>query len=353
MKAPPVEAWLEATLRELDLRMERNGWSGGSLATVYVGGGTPSVLGPRVMGRLRAGLEDRIDLAHDVEWTVEANPESFDGALAADWVGAGVNRVSLGAQTFHEPALRWMGRLHGPGGPADAVAAARAAGIGNLSLDLIFGLPESLGRDWSDDLEQALALEPEHVSLYGLTAEPSAPLGAWVRQGRARLPDDDAYGAEYLAAVARLTAAGFQHYEVSNFALPGRASRHNAAYWTGVDYLGLGVGAHSCAGGVRWWNHRDWAAYRQAVEAGRLPETDRDVLDREARALERIWLGLRTRSGLPDDGLGPGQRQLVSEWVERGWAERQEGVVRLTGSGWLLLDRLAVELDGAGAGGGA
>jgi len=347
-----VDAWLAATLGELDLRMEREGWSGGSLGTLYVGGGTPSTLGTGVLGRLRSGLEERIALGADAEWTVEANPESFHRDLAVDWARVGVNRLSLGAQSFHGPALRWMGRLHGPDGPARAVAAARSAGIDNVSVDLIFGLPEELGRDWTDDLDRALALEPEHVSLYGLTAETDAPLGRWVRQGRARLPDEDAYGTQYLEAVDRLTGAGLEHYEVSNFARPGKTSRHNSAYWEGVDYLGLGVGAHSFAGGVRWWNDRDWTAYRTAVGEARLPEAGRERVDAATRRLERIWLGLRTRSGLVMDGLEPRQRELVTSWSDRGWAAMDGGTVRLTGPGWLLLDRLAVELDGAGSGPG-
>ncbi len=351
-ETPPVDAWLAVTLRELDLRMEREGWSGGSLATLYVGGGTPSTLGTGVLGRLRSGLEDRMALRADAEWTVEANPESFDRDLAVDWARVGVNRVSLGAQSFHGPALRWMGRLHGPDGPARAVAAARSARIDNVSVDLVFGLPEESGRDWTDDLDRALALEPEHVSLYGLTAEADAPLGRWVRQGRARLPDEDAYGAQYLEAVDRLTGAGLEHYEVSNFARFGKASRHNSAYWDGVDYLGLGVGAHSFAGGVRWWNDGDWTAYRTAVGEARLPEAGRERVDAATRRLERIWLGLRTRAGLVMDGLEPCQRELVTSWSDRGWAAMEGGTVRLTGPGWLLLDRLAVELDGAGSGPG-
>ncbi|MEJ2678187.1 MAG: coproporphyrinogen III oxidase, partial [Gemmatimonadota bacterium] len=148
-----------------------------------------------------------------------------------------------------------------------------------MSLDLIFGLPESLGRDWSADLESTLALEPTHISLYGLTAEPAAPLGRWVREGRARMPDEEAYGAEYLEAATRLTAAGYEHYEVSNFARPGYASRHNRAYWVGAPYLGVGVGAHSYVPPRRWWNMRDWSAYANALAGGSLPVAGEESLD--------------------------------------------------------------------------
>lgn len=349
-REPPVEAWLDAVTAELRLTAEEQGWSGPlELDTVYVGGGTPSLLGTGAMSalveRLRpfAGWDPAT-----VEWTAEANPESFTPELAHDWRAAGVNRISLGAQTFHPPALRWMGRLHGPEGPARAVLAARAAGFDNLSVDLIFGLPAHLGRDWGADLERALELEPEHVSLYGLTAEAGAPLGRWVREGRETLADEDRYADEYLLAHERLTAAGFRHYEVSNFGLPGRASRHNSVYWTGAPYAALGPGAHAFYPPLRRWNLRSWDAYREALAEGRLPVEDTEVVDAEEAALEGVWLGLRTDRGYPLSAASPGQRELAETWEREGWARTEGGVLRLTARGWLLLDRLAVELAAAG-----
>jgi oxygen-independent coproporphyrinogen III oxidase len=281
--------------------------------------------------------------AGTVEWTAEANPESFDAALAAAWLATGVNRVSLGAQSFDQVVLRWMGRLHGADGPARAVAAARAAGFDNVSVDLIFGLPSRLGRDWGGELDRVLALEPEHISLYGLTAEPATPLGRWVAAGRERLADEETYAEEYLLAAERLTAAGFRHYEVSNFALPGRESRHNAAYWAGVPYLGLGPGAHSYQPPVRRWNVRDWEAYRGRVAAGESPEVEREAVA-EAGALERIWLALRTDRGARLAELGQGAEAAFEPWLAAGWATLAAGWLRLTPEGWLRLDRLAVDL---------
>ena len=162
----------------------------------------------------------------DVEWTSEANPETFTDDVAKEWREAGVNRISMGAQTFNEESLRWMGRMHGVEGPARAFRAARAAGIDNISIDLIFGLPARFQRDWAGDLARVVALEPEHISLYGLTAEKNTPLGRWVAEGRETMADDDQYVEEYTLAVEVLTAAGFEHYEVSNFGRPGsRAPR--------------------------------------------------------------------------------------------------------------------------------
>lgn len=341
----PTESWLQAVGREGELLAAERGWTAPlRLDTLYIGGGTPSLLGPGAMAalaeRLRPFAEWETSL---LEWTCEANPESFGAELAADWRSAGVNRLSLGVQSFHAPTLRWMGRLHGPDGPARAVLAARGAGFRSVSVDLIFGLPEKLGRHWGDDLDRALELEPEHISLYGLTAEAGAPLGRWVREGRERLADEDRYADEYLLAHERLTAAGFEHYEVSNFALPGHASRHNRTYWTGDPYAALGPGAHALYPPLRRWNLRGWDAYRSALEAGRLPVDGEETLAPADTAMERVWLGLRQRSGLPLVDFTSAQRALAREWERHGWAHSDGGRLRLSARGWLLLDRLAVE----------
>jgi oxygen-independent coproporphyrinogen-3 oxidase len=324
-----------------------------SLDTIYVGGGTPSTLGVGAMHAMRAAFDPYARWTDDaVEWTAEANPESFTPALAVDWREAGVNRISLGVQTFHEPALRWMGRLHGADGPGRAMAAARAAGMRNVSIDLIFGLPERLGRDWRDDLDRALSLEPDHISLYGLTAELATPLGRWVREGRETLADQDRYAEEYLLANERLTAAGFEHYEVSNFARPGLRSRHNFAYWTGVPYAALGPGAHSFHPPLRRWNLRSWEAYRDAVAALSLPREGEEAVSGEELMLERIWLALRTDRGY-SLGTVAAERAMAADWVRLGLATREGEVLRLTVDGWLLLDGLALELANAAAEGGS
>ena len=342
----PTDEWLDAVAAEMGLLAGERGWALPlALDTVYLGGGTPSMLAPGAMAELRRRLEPYAVWNASAEWTCEANPESFTPEVARAWAAAGVNRVSLGAQTFHEPALRWMGRLHGVDGPARAVEAARAAGIGNVSVDLIFGLPARLGRDWGADLHHALLLEPEHVSLYGLTAEAGAPLGRWVQEGRETLADEDRYADEFLLAHERLTAAGFEHYEVSNFGLPGRRSRHNFVYWTGLPYAALGPGAHAFHPPLRRWNTRSWDAYQGALRAGRLPTGGEERVDEETAALEHAWLGLRTDLGhrMTSDA----ERRLSEVWVRQGWARAEGDTVRLTAEGWLLLDRLAVEMAAA------
>lgn len=347
--AAPVAEWLDAVTTELRLLSAEQAWGRPlGLDTLYLGGGTPSLLGCGAMAELAAGLRAHASWdAEAVEWTCEANPESFTPELARDWRGAGVNRLSLGAQSFQEPVLRWMGRVHGAAGPGRAMAAAREAGFENVSVDLIFGVPSRLNRDWRADLEGALALEPEHVSLYGLTAEAATPLGRWVREGRETLADEDRYAEEYLLAHEVLTGAGFEHYEVSNFGKPGLRSRHNFVYWTGAPYAALGPGAHAFYPPLRRWNLREWPAYRDSLLGGRLPTDGEERVSLEDAALERVWLGLRTDLGFPLEEATEVQRDLAGLWAARGWAEVGEGRVRLTAEGWLLLDRLAVDFAAA------
>jgi oxygen-independent coproporphyrinogen III oxidase len=350
LRDPPVGEWLDSIIRELELTAQRERWSTPlGLDTLYVGGGTPSLLGRRVMSEMLERLAPYAELKAGAEWTCEANPESFTQELAHDWKAAGVNRISLGAQSFQDETLRWMGRLHGADGPERALGFAREAGFDNVSLDLIFGLPERLNRDWEADLEKMIELGPEHVSLYGLTAEAAAPLGRWVQEGREKLASEDRYADEYLLAHRLLTEAGYEHYEVSNFGRAGRRSRHNFVYWTGAPYAALGPGAHSYFPPMRRGNLRSWYAYRDALAAGELPFDVEERIDPGANEMERLWLGLRTSIGLDPRVLSAGQQARLERWIENGLAQGQKGLVRLTCTGWLLLDELTVDLYQAGA----
>jgi len=343
-----LQGWLAALNGEMALREREGDFPlAATLETLFVGGGTPSILGPSAMEGLARTLGPA-RLGHpDLEWTAEANPESFTREVAEGWTRAGLNRISLGAQSFQEGPLKWMGRLHGPRGPAEAVGRARSAGIGNISLDLIFGLPEGIERDWGADLDSALALEIPHLSLYGLTAEAGTPLGRAVAEKKAVPANEARYREEFLLASERLSNAGYRQYELSNFAFPGFEARHNQAYWELRPYLGLGNSAHSYRFPLRRWNLRDWAGYQKAVMAGSSPTEGQEVLTPQNARLEGIWLGLRTDSGVPVAGLSMAGRDLAGEWVAKGWAELSDDALRLTPEGWLLLDRLAVELDAA------
>ncbi len=320
------------------------------LDTLYLGGGTPSLLPPHAIHELLDAILGKLRIPHsafrtDVEVTLEANPEDVTLEHATAWRRAGVNRVSLGAQSFDDRVLRWMHRSHDVACIGDAVGMLRRAGIDNVSLDLIFALPVELGRDWARDLDQALALEPSHLSLYGLTVEQRTPLARWISRGAATAPDDERYAAEYLQAHHRLTACGFHFYEVSNAARNGWRSRHNAAYWSGRPYLGCGPAAHSFDGRVRRWNLAAWEAYRRAVAAGRSPVESEEALSDEQRELERVYLSLRTAEGLH---LTAPYRLLPSlpVWVDRGWVEVRGERLVCTPEGWLRLDALVGDLTG-------
>ena len=271
------------------------------VTSVFVGGGTPTLLPAddlaRVLGRLRALLA----FAPGAEVTVEANPETVDAAMAAGLARAGVTRVSMGAQSFDERVLATLGRVHDAARVEAAVATLRAAGVPALNLDLIYGGPGEDDRSWAATLEAAVALEPEHLSAYALTIEPATKFGRLVAAGRMAEPDEDDLADRYQTACAVLAAAGYGHYEVSNWARPTHASRHNLTYWRRGRYLGLGAGAHEFDGTTRRWNLAGVPAYLAAVEAGRRPTDGQERLDADQARFEALALRLRTVDGLDPD----------------------------------------------------
>jgi len=338
----PSDQYVSAVLREWALWQTEPVWDRSpQIETIYFGGGTPSRLDPSAITRLVDRLVIDRPLTSDAELTLEANPDDVTPSSAAAWKTAGINRVSLGVQTFDPEVLRWMHRTHASSQVAPAVAALRSAGLQAISLDLIFGLPAEVNRDWERDLEQALALEPEHLSLYGLTIEPGTPLGRRAVRGEIAAIGDDRYAAEFLAGHQAMVSAGYVHYEVSNAALPGYQARHNSAYWQRRAYVGLGPSAHSGFGNERRWNLREWEAYRRAVLAGCSPLAGRELLDRDAVALEDRYLGLRTDRGLPAGEVPDHTRE---DWERSGWAVSDSERLRLTAEGWLRLDALAASV---------
>lgn len=336
----PAGEYVDALSRELAIRFDDDApWN---VDTLYFGGGTPSRLGGDGVARMLEALRARVALAPTAEVTLEANPEDVSDEAVAAWRSAGVNRVSLGAQSFDDRVLTWMHRSHDSAAIGRAVDTLRRGGIDNLSIDLIFALPTELGRDWAEDVRRALALKPDHLSLYGLTVEPHTPMGRWRTRGELVESPEESYEAEFLHAHDALAAAGFDHYEVSNFGLAGRHSKHNSAYWSHVPYAGLGPSAHEFDGSSRRWNapvYRDWA---QAVSAGKDPVAGSEMVEGSARVAEAVYLGLRSLRGLQ---LQPAERSRVAPWIEAGWASLdRSGRLELTALGWLRLDALAADL---------
>lgn len=312
-----------------------------TLDTLYFGGGTPSRLGPALADAV-AVVRRRATLAAGAEVTVEANPDDVTPPAVRAWHDAGVNRVSLGSQSFDDAVLRWMHRTHDAATVGRAVDTLRAGGIENVSLDLIFALPAEVERDWERDVAAALALEPEHLSLYGLTIEPATPLGRWSQRGSVHEAPEERYESEFLHAHRAAREAGLQHYEVSNFGRPGRHSRHNSAYWSGAPYVGLGPSAHGFVGDERRWNVAAYAAWQARVDGGDDPLAGSERLTLENRTAEAVYLGLRTRGGLEMRGA---EIAHVAPWVEAGWGViGNDGRLTLTPEGWLRLDALAADL---------
>ena len=338
-KRIPADDYVAAIRAEVD---QVGGF--GALETIYLGGGTPSLLPPDALQMVLLDASRSTTLLDEVEVTLEANPEDVTPDAARAWIAAGINRVSLGAQSFDDRVLGWMHRSHDAQRIGIAVDTLRRAGVDNISLDLIFALPAELGRDWSRDLDHAIALEPAHLSLYGLTVEPRTPLARWVSRGATTVTDDERYAEEYLLAHERLAGAGYSFYEVSNAARDGGRSRHNSAYWSGRSYLGLGPSAHSYDGRTRRWNIPAWEAYRRALAEGRSPVESEEVLSDEQLELERRYLGLRTAEGLHLPPSAP-----LSAMVEKGWLVEQADRVRCTPEGWLRLDALVGALTGSAA----
>ena len=343
----PVSDYLDGIEREL------NGIVNGivseepwSLDTVYLGGGTPSKLGGDGISALLRLIQDCAGIAPDAEVTIEANPEDVTRQAAESWAQSGVNRLSLGAQSFNDGVLKWMHRTHDARQIGEAVRIARAAGITNISVDLIFALPSEIERSWSDDLDSAISLDPRHVSLYGLTLEPATPLQRWTDHHRISPASEDRYADEFLLAHDRMTAGGFAHYEVSNFARPGRESRHNSSYWSGVPYLGIGPAAHSFDGAHRQWNVKPYTEWLRLLRIGESAIDGEELLDSKNTLSERVYLGLRTREGYPIGASDSPDRAAAERWARAGWAVIDGDLVRLNPEGWLRLDALAAGLTG-------
>ena len=335
----PVDDFVDALEREITLRFTEGRTH--RVETIYLGGGTPSRLGPEGVRRVLAVVRERFAQAGGTEVTIEANPEDVSLDAAMSWRDAGITRVSLGIQSFNDDVLRWMHRTHDAQQAVLASSILRQAGFDDWSLDLIFALPPEVERSWTDDLTRAIDLGPTHISCYGLTVEPHTPLVRWRERGQVHDADEDRYETEFLETNRRLTQAGFEHYEVSNYARPGRRALHNAAYWRRVPYVGLGPSAHSFDGSVRRWNTREYVAWRERILAGQDPVEGTESLDPSAVAIEEAYLGLRTAGGIP---INDANGSDFDRWRDRGWALVIDGRGQLTPSGWLRLDSLVADL---------
>ena len=358
----PHEAYADAILSELQARGPAyRGKATPRLVSIYFGGGTPGLWRPHALGRVLEGATAMFDRGPELEITVEANPGDLGPRQLAELRALGVNRLSLGVQAFQDRLLRTLGRRHTSNDIARAFAAARDAGFDNLCADLMFGLPGQSMEDWRASLEAVRALSPPHVTAYSLTVEARTRYGALDRAGKLTRPGDDEVADMYNACHALLTSAGYEHYEISSYALPERRSRHNMLYWTMGAYLGLGVSAASFlplggGGGYRHTNPRSLAAYSKETTTGRsavLPDAS-DLLSPAQLEEEALWLGLRTSDGVEREGHRhayghdplalPGREASARRCVDAGWLEISRERLRLSQAGFLFADEVAVRL---------
>ncbi|GAA3615411.1 radical SAM family heme chaperone HemW [Microlunatus ginsengisoli] len=339
------DAYVAAALAEIDLAGRVLGDRTPPVDTVFVGGGTPTLLAPERLGLLLDRVRTVFGLASDAEVTTEANPESVDAGGLARLREVGFTRISFGMQSAVPHVLATLDRVHSAGRPAQCAAEARAAGFEQISLDLIYGTPGESAADWETSLDTALAASPDHLSAYALIVEDGTPLARRVRRGELPMPDDDDLADKYLAAEERLVGAGFAAYEVSNWATsPAARCRHNIGYWRSADWWGIGPGAHSHVGGTRWWNVKHPRAYADRLAAGTSPAYAREVLGADVRRIERVLLELRMSDGLDPAVLIPTELARVPDLIVRGLLEPGGGPLRLTLAGRLLADGVIRDL---------
>src|SRR5215213_3177295 len=337
--------YVDAAISELELATRVLGPDTPEVSTIFVGGGTPTVLPPDDLGRLITAVRERFGLAEDAEVTTESNPESIDGAGLHRLRDRGFNRISFGMQSVVPQVLVTLDRIHSPGRPQQAVAEAKAAGFANTSLDLIYGTPGESADDWRASLDAALAASPEHISAYALIVEQGTRLAARIRRGDLPPPNDDDLADKYLIAEERLTDAHYTAYELSNWSTSSATRcRHNLSYWRSDHWWGIGPGAHSHVGGVRWWNVKHPQTYASRLSEGMSPAHAREVLRPEDKRVERILLELRLADGLATSLLTSTERDRIADLCVRGLATVEDDKLILTLGGRLVADGVIRDL---------
>lgn len=333
VEAVLTEARLESQQRPLDLR------------TVYLGGGTPTALSEKHLSRLLAGLSETFDLSQVTEFTSEVNPRTVTASKAAMMRQQGISRISLGIQAWDEPTLKTLGRDHAPADAEETYQLLRSAGFDSVSLDLMFSIPGQSLESWQRTVNHTISLQPNHISAYNLNYEEDTEFFQRLRRGQYQ--EDEGKDAEFFfSAMDLLESAGYQHYEISNYAREGFRSAHNESYWLGEEYLGLGPSAYSTIAGKRWQNIADTTRYMELIQAGQPTAQPGEDLTEDRRRTERFGLELRTRRGLPVTLILPEQQRMLQTLEQEGLLILQNDHVVLTREGKPLVDSIAVALMG-------
>lgn len=342
-----VDRMMSAMLRELGLRSGE--WQGQEIRSIYFGGGTPSLVQAHHIRVFIERIQEEASFDPGIEITLEANPDDITEEQVKHWKEMGVNRLSIGIQSFHDPVLRSMNRAHDSGMSKDAIVIARAGGIQDFTLDLIYGAPKLKGYRLEEDIDQMLSLEPTHLSAYSLTIEPGTAYAHQVKKGELPLPDDEELERQFHTVVERFAAAGYQRYEVSNFARDGRISVHNTGYWMNRPYLGIGPSAHSYHQGQRSWNVANNHQYMRGIDEGKLP-SEKETLSREMAYNEYVMTRLRTIWGIDLEQVKDKfQLDVLSHFEgtlnrNSDFFEEDQGRLVLNQAGMLRADGLAAEL---------
>lgn len=339
------DEYAEAIVRELHMRA---GTMFARPRTIYFGGGTPSVLTTQQLSRVIDGVARAVDISNVEEWTMECNPDDITEDMAR-WIAASsINRVSMGIQTFSDKRLAWLRRRHDSRQASQAVAWLREAGVRNISIDLMFGFPGETIDEWNADITKALDMRPEHISAYSLMYEEGTPMYQMRERGDIRETDEETYAAMYDMLTKRLAEAGYVHYEISNFCLPGYESRHNSSYWDATPYLGIGAAAHSYSEDRRWWNVSCLDTYLKKMSEGQLPVDGEEKIDATTRYNDMVTTALRTMRGIRLDSLDGNHRSYIlhqaQRHIESGKMAVDDGWLHLTYSGILTSDNIMADL---------
>ncbi len=338
-----ISDFLNALIKEINFRAEIFSPGDKTVDTIYFGGGTPSLLKPAQIENVLNSLRSVFSLSNKAEITVEANPGTLSFDLLCGYRKIGINRLSIGVQSFNNKELKFLGRIHTAEEAEEFFFEAQKVGFDEIGIDLIYSLPDQSIKSWERNLDKVLSLRPTHISTYALTWRSATPLGKAIEKGKYPYPDDETTAEMYLLICKMFSEAGYEHYEISNFALPGHRCRHNEGYWTGKPYLGLGPSAHSYINGRRFWNISSIQKYIEILSQDKLPVFGEEKLNPRQKFMERIVLGLRRREGVSIEEL-KNKRQEITNLVQAGFAVFKDGFLSLTARGFLLADEIATRL---------
>lgn len=335
---------IAALLKETELLQEY--LSGEIIETIYIGGGTPSLCSQQELESILSKIHSLFEVSHNAEITLEANPDDISKDKLKEWKETGINRLSIGIQSFFEEDLRWMNRAHTAQQAINNLQLA-IEHFDNITIDLIYGTPELTNEKWKQNIERAFAFNIPHLSCYALTVEPKTPLDKLIRQHKSPDINPDKQSEQFLLLMQWMAAAGYEHYEISNFAKPGFRSRHNSSYWQGKNYIGFGPSAHSFDGNSRWWNIANNNQYIESIKKGIIP-FEKEELTATQKLNEYIMISLRTMEGLNLSKVSEASsfeiRAASKKYIEKGLMKIENDYLKLTNEGKLLADGIASDL---------